>query len=213
VSQLYDSKLLNSVSDLYSITYEQLMSQERFAAKSASNLIQAIEDSKKVKFERVLFALGIRYVGETVAKKLARTMGNIETIMSASKDQLLSVNEIGDRIAESLIFHFSIQRNRDLVQKLKEYGVQMSQEIGQEVRQIQILSGKSIVISGTFSLYSRDELKELVEQNGGKNVSSVSSKTSFILAGENMGPEKLKKAQDLSIPIMSEDEFINLLCL
>jgi DNA ligase (NAD+) len=213
VSQLYDSKLLKTVADLYSLTYEQLITQERFAGKSASNLIQAIEDSKEVKFERVLFALGIRYVGETVAKKLARTMGKIETIMSASKDQLMSVNEIGDRIAESIISFFSNQRNRALVQKLQEHGVQMSQEIGQEIRQIQVLSGKSIIISGTFSRYSREELKELVEQNGGKNVASVSNKTSFILAGENMGPEKLKKAKDLSIPIMNEDEFINLLCL
>jgi DNA ligase (NAD+) len=213
VSLLYDSKLLSSVADLYSLTYAQLISQERFADKSASNLLQAIEDSKRIKFERVLFALGIRYVGETVAKKLARAMGSIETIMSASKDQLLSVNEIGERIADSIISYFSIQRNRDLVHRLQENGIQMNQEIGQEIRQIQKLTGRSIVISGTFNRFTREELKDLVEKNGGKNVSSVSAKTSFILAGESMGPEKLKKAQDLSIPLMSEDEFINLLCL
>jgi DNA ligase (NAD+) len=213
VSQLYDAGLLASVADLYELTYDQLISQERFADKSASNLIAAIEASKKIPFERVLFALGIRYVGETVAKKLARALGSIEAISSASREQLTSIDEIGERIADSILLFFAQERNRLLISRLERHGVQMSQEIADNVRQIQLLTGKSVVISGTFSRYSRDELKELVERYGGRNASSVSSKTSFILAGENMGPEKLKKAMDLSIPLMSEEEFINLLCL
>jgi len=213
VDQLFQAKLLNSVADLYELTYNQLISQDRFADKSASNLIAAIEASKEIRFERVLYALGIRFVGETVARKLARSLGSIDTIMNASKDQLLSIDEIGDRIADSIISWFSKEKNRRLVENLQRHGLQFSQEIGENVRQIQLLTGKSVVISGTFSRYSREELKELVEKFGGKNVSSVSSKTSLILAGENMGPEKLKKALDLSIPLMGEDEFINLLCL
>lgn len=213
VGLLYDAGLLNSVADLYQLTYDQLIGQERFADRSASNLLNAIGESRKIQFERVLFALGIRYVGETVAKKLARSLGSIEVIMKASKDQLMSIEEIGDRIADSIISYFSQEKNRQLIQRLIEQDIQMSQEIGVGVRQIQPLTGKSIVISGTFNRFSREELKELIEKNGGKNVSSVSSKTSFILAGENMGPEKLKKAKDLSIQLMGEDEFINLLCL
>ncbi len=213
VGQLFDAKLLHSVADLYELTYEQLIGLDRFADKSASNLIAAIEASKQIRFERVLFALGIRFIGETVAKKLARALGSIDTILTASREQLLSIGEIGDRIADSLISWFSMEKNQQLIQKLKNHGLQFSQEIGEDVKQIQLLTGKSVVISGTFSRFSRDELKDLVEKYGGKNVSSVSSKTSFILAGENMGPEKLKKAADLSIPLMGEDEFINLLCL
>lgn len=213
VGQLFDAGLLNSVADLYELTYDQLISQDRFAGKSASNLIAAIESSKAVPFERVLFALGIRYVGETVAKKLARSLGSIDTIMTASKEQLTSVDEIGERIADSIIQYFKQEKNLQLIRNLKSHGLQFSQKIEDNIKQIQALTGKSVVISGTFSRYSRDELKQLVEQYGGRNVSSVTSKTSFILAGENMGPEKLKKAQDLSIPLMREDEFINLLSL
>jgi DNA ligase (NAD+) len=213
VGQLFQAKLLNSVADLYLLTYDQLISLERFADKSASNLIAAIEASKKIPFERVLFALGIRYVGETVAKKLARALGSIDTIMNATREQLMSVDEIGDRIADSLISFFAQEKHRQLIRRLQDSGLQFSQAIAEDVKQIQQLTGKSVVISGTFKHYSRDELKDLVEKFGGKNVSSVSSKTSFILAGENMGPEKLKKARDLSIPLMDEDEFINLLCL
>ena len=133
--------------------------------------------------------------------------------MLASREQLISVDEIGERIADSLISFFAMEKNREVIRRLMEHGVQMSQVIEENVKQIQPLSGKTVVISGTFSRYSRDELKEFVEKFGGKNVSSVSSKTSFILAGENMGPEKLKKANDLAIPLMGEDEFINLLSL
>lgn len=213
VGQLFEANLLKSVADLYDLTYDQLISQDRFADKSATNLTAAIEASKSIRFERVLFALGIRYVGETVAKKLARALGSIDVIMNATKEQLMSVDEIGERIADSIIDWFAAEKNRQLIQKLKNHGLQLSQDIDENVKQIQLLTGKSVVISGTFSRYSRDELKELVEKFGGRNVSSVSSKTSFILAGENMGPEKLKKATDLSIPLMSEEEFINLLCL
>ncbi len=213
VGQLYEAGLLKTIADLYDLTYDQLINQNRFANKSVSNLIAAIQESKKIRFERVLFALGIRYVGETVAKKLARTLGSIDAIMLASREQLISVDEIGERIADSLISFFAMEKNREVIRRLMEHGVQMSQVIEENVKQIQPLSGKTVVISGTFSRYSRDELKEFVEKFGGKNVSSVSSKTSFILAGENMGPEKLKKANDLAIPLMGEDEFINLLSL
>ena len=213
VSQLFDAGLVKSVADLYDLTYAQLVTLDRFAVKSASNLVQAVDDSRKVRFERVLFALGIRYVGETVAKKLARAFGSVDAILQASREQLMSVDEIGDRIADSIILWFQQEKNRDLIEKLRTKGVQLSQEPDGNTPQMQVLTGKSVVISGTFHRYSRDELKDLVEKYGGKNVSSVSSKTSFILAGENMGPEKLKKADALSIPLMGEEEFINLLSL
>ncbi len=213
VGQLYEAGILQSVADLYDLNYDQLIRLDRFADKSVTNLIAAIDESRKVQFERVLFALGIRFVGETVAKKLARTLGSMDAILQASREQLTSIDEIGDRIAESLMAWLAKEKNRLLILRLKEHGLSMSQEIQDNVTRIQPLSGKSIVISGTFNRYSRDELKDLVERYGGKNVSSVSSKTSFILAGENMGPEKLKKATDLSIPIMGEDDFINLLSL
>jgi DNA ligase (NAD+) len=213
VNQLFDAGLLHSPADLYDLTFDQLVMLERFADKSATNLIAAIEASKKIPFERVLFALGIRFVGETVARKLARTLGSLDALMQASREQLLSVEEIGDRIADSLIEWRSQDKNRELINRLQANGVQFSQDIHPDSQQIKTLSGKTVVISGTFKQHSRDELKNLVEQFGGKNASSVSSKTSFILAGENMGPEKLKKASDLSIPIIGEDDFINLLSL
>jgi DNA ligase (NAD+) len=213
VGQLFDAGLVRTPADLYDITYDQLIRLDRFADKSASNLVQAIEESRKIRFERVLFALGIRFVGETVAKKLARAFGSIDAIRLATREQLMSVDEIGDRIAESMNAWFSNDKNISLITRLDAAGVQLSQEPDEDAPQMQVLTGKAIVISGTFSKYSRDELKDLVEKYGGRNTSSVSSKTSFILAGENMGPEKLKKANDLSIPVIGEEEFINLLSL
>ena len=170
-----------------------------------------IVESRKVPFERVLFALGIRFVGETVAKKLAIAFRNIENLEKATVVELTTVDEIGQRIAESVVAWFNNRQNREIVAKLKSYGLQMSVSEEKLQNRSETLAGKVIVISGTFAKHSRDEYKTMIEQHGGKNSGSVSSKTSFILAGENMGSEKLNKAQKLNIPIMNEDEFLDLI--
>jgi DNA ligase (NAD+) len=179
------------------------------AEKSANNLLISIESSKKIPFERVLFGLGIRFVGETSAKKLVRHFGTIDALMEASYDELISVDEIGDKIAHSILEFFGDTDSIELIEKLKQKGIQFS---GEKIERVKgIFTDKTIVVSGVFSAFSRDELKELIEQNGGKNGSSISSKTDFLLAGENMGPSKLKKAVDLGVAIISEDDFVKLL--
>ncbi|HLW07479.1 MAG TPA: NAD-dependent DNA ligase LigA, partial [Marinilabiliaceae bacterium] len=210
ISLLYDEGLVQSVSDLYKLKPSQLSSLERMGEKSASNIIQSIEESKNVPFERVLFALGIRFVGETVAKKLVSAMPSIETIMKASKEELMAVDEIGERIAGSLIAYFSIDENRKLIQDLQNFGVQFEQEIKETANLSKTLEGKSIVVSGVFTR-SRDEIKELIEAHGGKNISSISKKTDFVLAGEKMGPAKLERATALGITILSEEQFFQLI--
>jgi DNA ligase (NAD+) len=179
--------------------------------KSAVNIVHSIERSKSVPFERVLFALGIRFVGETVAKTLARAFKSIEAIEQATLQQLLDVDEIGGKIAQSILNYFSNEQNKQLVDRLKAEGLTM--ELSEEEVQDRTdkLQGASIVISGVFSHHSREEYKALIEKNGGKNVGSISSKTSFILAGENMGPSKLEKAQKLGIKIINEDDFLKLI--
>jgi DNA ligase (NAD+) len=209
VSQLYDHGLVKDVADFYTLRKEQLIVLERFADKSADNLIQSIEESKKVPFNRVLYALGIRYAGETVAKTLATEFQSIDALQNASVEQLTSVNEIGDRIAESVVNYFNDSRNKELVSKLKKYGLQL--QSADPVSKGNALSGKSLIISGVFSKYSREEIKELIEQQGGKNVSSISSKTDYLIAGENIGPSKLNKAEKLGIPVISEDDFLRLI--
>ena len=211
VSQLYDEGLLSNPADFYKLKKENLMGLERFADKSATNLIQSIEDSKKVPFHRVLFALGIRYVGETVAKIIAEYFRSVEAIQKATFDELIQVNEIGDRIAESLLNYFADEKNLKFIEELKNFGIQL--EASQPVEKGDALKGKSIIISGVFNRFSREKIKELIEQNGGKNVSSLSSNTDFLVAGENMGPAKLAKASQLSIPIISEDEFLKMIGL
>ena len=188
-----------------------MLSLERFAEKSADNLINSIEDSKKVPFTRVLYALGIRYVGETVAKKIALHLRSIDKLAGSDVDELIEVEEIGDIIAESIYRYFNNEKNRELISRLKNAGIQF--EIKEEsVQNISDkLSGKSIIISGVFQNFSRDEIKVMIEKHGGKNVTSISSKTDYLVAGENIGPSKLEKARKLKIPILSEDEFINLI--
>lgn len=210
ISLLYDEGLLKSVSDLYRLRPSQLSSLERMGEKSASNIIQSIAESKNVPFDRVLFALGIRFVGETVAKKLVAAMPSMETIMKASKEELMEVDEIGERIAGSLIAYFSIEENRKLIHDLQNFGVQFEQEIKETANLSKTLEGKSIVVSGVFNR-SRDEIKELIEAHGGKNISAISKKTDFVLAGEKMGPAKLERATKLGITILSEEQFFQLI--
>lgn len=211
VEMLFNYGLIKDIADIYTLCAEDLMFLPRMGAKSAENIVAAARASLEVPFERVLFALGIRFVGATVAKRLARAFGNIDALMSATLEQLTAVEEIGERIAASVIAYFSNDAHRMLVARLKEAGVKF--ELGEETLQARttILQGKSIVISGVFSRHSRDEYKEMVESNGGKNVGSVSKSTSFILAGENMGPSKLEKANKLGVRIVSEDEFLAML--
>jgi DNA ligase (NAD+) len=179
--------------------------------KSAVNIMEGIRASKEVPFERVLFALGVRFVGETTAKTLAKHFRSIDALASATLDELIQVDEIGARIAQSIIAYFADEKNRDVIQKLREAGIQMEMEELDMSGYTDKLAGQSIVISGVFAHHSRDEYKEMIERNGGKNVGSISKKTSFILAGDNMGPSKLEKAEKLGIPIMKEDDFLKLI--
>jgi len=209
--QLFRSNIVKQNADLYDLNSEKLRKLDRFGEKSISNLLKSIEKSKEIPFERVLFALGIRFVGETVAKKLARSFKNIDNLQKASKDELVAIDEIGERIAESVMNYFKIQLNNEEINKLKSAGVQMSVSDNNISPQNLALKDKSFVISGTFSVNSRDEYKAMIEINGGKNSSSVSAKTDYILAGENMGPAKLDKAQKLGVKIINEQEFLNML--
>lgn len=211
IDLLYRNNLVESVADFYSLSYSDIVNLERMGDKSASNIIEGIRQSVNVPFERVLFALGIRYVGETVAKKLAGGMKSIDAVMNASFEQLIEIEEIGDKIAESIVSHFANAENRDVVAQLKNAGLMMQVEVKEKVSDV--LDGKVVVISGTFSSYSRDEIKALVEQHGGKMSSSISSKTDFLIAGSNMGPAKLQKAEKLNINIISEDDFISLISI
>ena len=210
VELFYRMGLLRDASDLYKLQAEQIASLERLGDKSASNMIDGIKASLKVPFERVVYALGIRFVGETVAKKLAFAFKNIDALVGATEEELLSVDEIGIKIATSVRAYFAEERNMEFVGRLKEAGVQMS--LSEERLQSfkDKLHGATIVISGTFSKHSRDEYKSMIEAYGGKNTGSVSSKTDYILAGENMGPSKLEKAVKLGVKIITEDEFLNM---
>lgn len=210
IDQLFRAGYLNSISDFFTLTKSDLLQLERFAEKSADNLIKSIEDSKKTPFERVLFALGIRYVGETVAKTLARNLKSIDKLIAASREELITIDEIGDKIADEIIRHFSDEKQLELINKLKQYGIQL--ELSEENAPVgDQLSGKSIIISGTFVKHSRDELKKLIELYGGKNVSSISSKTDYLVAGDKIGPSKLEKAQKLNLEILNEDQFLSLI--
>lgn len=207
VNLLYQKKLIHNVADLYDLKFNDLSGLDRWGEVSARNLLDSLERSKNVPFERVLFALGIRYVGVTTAKKIANALKNIENIENASVMDLLAVDEVGEIIAKSVVDYFANEENRTIIHRLKEYGLQFSLDEKVLKQHSDKLAGLSIVISGTFSNHSRDELKELIEKNGGKNVSSISSKTHYLLAGENMGPAKLEKAQKLNVKIISEQEF------
>jgi DNA ligase (NAD+) len=211
INLLFQNELLKNIADIYKLKISDLIRMERLGTKSAYNIQNGVEKSKEIPFERVLFALGIRFVGETVAKKLAFAFKNIETLEKATFEELVAVDEIGERIAQSVIQYFADSLNVDMLEKLKLAGLQMS--LSEEKLQVRgnALAGLSIVISGTFAKHSRDEYKAIIEQQGGKNVGSVSSKTSFILAGENMGPEKLKKAENLGVKLVDETTFLSMI--
>ncbi|MFN5184083.1 MAG: NAD-dependent DNA ligase LigA [Bacteroidota bacterium] len=211
IEQFYASGLIKNISDLYELKKEQLLPLERMADKSAQNIIDGIELSKEVPFERVLFALGIRHVGETTAKKIAKKVKNLDALMQMSLEDLENIEEVGGVIAQSLKDYFSNEQNIQMINKLKSHGLKFELSAEQISNATDKLKGLTIVISGTFERHSRDELKELIENNGGKNSGSISKKTSYLLAGENMGPEKLKKAESLGVKIISEKDFEELL--
>ncbi len=211
VNTFYRLGLIKDTADLYQLGVDDIKNLERMGEKSAENIICGIAASKEVPFERVLFALGIRFVGETVAKKIAKSFAGIEELENADLEKLKNVDEIGEKIAQSIVSYFSNPSNRELVERLKSSGLQFCRKEEDMDGYTDKLSGKSIVISGVFTHHSRDEYKDLIEKNGGKNAGSISSKTSFVLAGENMGPAKMEKAQKLGVKIMSEDEFLTLI--
>jgi DNA ligase (NAD+) len=225
ISILYDKKLVSNVADLYYLRSDQLLGLEKvyaategkkekkisFREKTVENIIKGIEQSKETEFERVLYAIGIRFVGETVAKKLATHFGSIDQIMSATFDELNEAEEIGEKIAGSIIAFFKEPKNLEIIRRLKEKGLHF--EIGEENKNLKSdkLKGMTFVVSGTFEKFSRDEIKKEIETHGGKNAGSISSKTTYVLAGENMGPEKAKKAASLNIPVISEADFLRMI--
>ncbi|MFD2918023.1 NAD-dependent DNA ligase LigA [Psychroserpens luteus] len=208
VALLVNEGLISNYSDLYTLTKEEVLPLERMAEKSADNLINGIEASKQIPFERVLFALGIRFVGETVAKKLAKHYKSIDALANASVEDLITVDEIGDRIAESVVEFFSSEENKAIIERLRHHGLQLEISAEKLANQTDKLKGQSIVVSGVFETVSRTELKKLIEDNGGKVSSSISSKTSFLVAGDKMGPSKLAKAETLGVQIISEKDFL-----
>lgn len=211
VEDLYRAGYVRNVADLYTLRTVDLLRLERWAEKSAQNLMDSLEASKQVPFERVLYGLGIRYVGETVAKRLAYAYGSMEHLEQASLESLIQTDEIGERIAQSVIDFFADERNRNMIDRLKEYGLQMALQEDAPATRSEKLNGLAFVISGTFTRHSRDEYKAMIEQNGGKNTGSISGKTDYLLAGANMGPAKLAKAEKMGIKIINEEEFLNIL--
>lgn len=211
VDMFYRLGLVKDTADLYKLTVDDIRNLDRMGDKSAENIVKGIAQSKEVPFERALFALGIRFVGETVAKKIAKSFTDIEELENADLERLINIDEIGEKIAQSIISYFANPLNRELIERLKVAGLQFNRKEEDLSGYTNKLAGQSIVISGVFTHHSRDEYKDLIEKNGGKNVGSISAKTSFILAGENMGPAKLEKAQKLGVQIMSEDEFLALI--
>ena len=211
IDLLYNQGLVKSVADLYLLKKEQLAGLERMGEKSAQRILDGLEASKTVPFERALYALGIRFVGETVAKKLAKEVVSIQNLSKKTKEELIEIDEIGDRIADSIVDYFSNAEHLKMIGFLEKQGIQFHLSEDQLINRTEKLAGLNIVISGTFQKFSRDELKKLIEQNGGKNTSSISKNTSYVLAGENMGPSKLEKANSLGVPIISEDDFLKMI--
>jgi DNA ligase (NAD+) len=211
IDLLYEQGLAKNIADLYELSFDQLFELESFKEKKSQNIIEGLVTSKQIPFERVLYGIGIRYVGETVAKKLAKQFKNIDNIINASLEELIAADEIGDKIAESIIHFFSIESNVELINNLKAHGLQFELSEDQLANATTKLEGLIFVVSGVFSKFSRDELKNLIEQNGGKVSGSISKKTSYIVAGENMGPSKLAKAEKLEVSIINEDQFLELL--
>lgn len=211
IEQLYNEKLIHNIADIYELKKEQLLPLERMAEKSANNLLEGIEASKKIPFERVLYGIGIRHVGETTAKKIARKIKSIDALMNASEEELVHIDEVGEVIAKSLAAFFADNENKTIIERLKKQGLQFELSEEQLQSTTDKLQGRTFVISGVFQKHSRDELKDLIEKNGGKNTGSISAKTNYVLAGDNMGPEKLKKAEKLGVAIISEEDFLNLI--
>lgn len=209
VDMLVSKGKIQNIADLYDLTFDDIIDLDRMADKSANKLLKGLTASKTVPFERVLFAIGIRFVGETVAKQLAKALKNIEAIALATYEELITVDEIGDKIALSVFGFFRDKENIDIIERLQKAGLQF--EIEEKENTSALLEGKNFVVSGVFSKFSRDELKNLIEEHGGKNVSSISAKTHFVIAGDKMGPAKLEKASSLEIPIISEDDFIQMI--
>lgn len=209
--QLHESGLVHNIADIYSLTGNDLMRLEHFQRKASDRILSGIRKSLEVPFERVLFAIGIPYVGETTAKVLARNVHTIDRLMAMNAEELASIPEIGPKIAESIVGYFAAEGNREIIERLHEAGVQLCLSEAELANRTDKLAGKKIVISGVFAKHSREEYKAMIEQNGGKNVSSISSATSYVFAGENMGPAKLEKARKLGIPIIGEDEFLAML--
>lgn len=211
VEDFYNEGLIRDVADLYTLQADDLLKLEGWREKSVSNLLQSLEASKQVPFERVLYGLGIRYVGETVARRLATVFHSIDRLQAASPEELVAADEIGGRIAQSILDYFADPKNVELIERLKAYGVQLSVSEEKLASRTDKLAGRTFVISGTFAKHSRDEYKAMIEQHGGKNTGSVSAKTDYLLAGENMGPAKLEKARKLGIELIDEDGFLNML--
>ena len=206
IDTLVEQGLIKDIADLYDLEFNQLIDLERMADKSVNNLLEGIKASKSQPFEKVLFGLGIRYVGETVSKKMAKAFITMDSIIDASYESLVETDEIGEKIAQSIREFIEDEKNIILLEKLKVAGVRFEKE--QEVKASSILEAQTVVISGTFERYSRNEMKKLIEENGGKNGSSISKKTNLLVAGANMGPSKLKKATDLGVEIIDEADFL-----
>lgn len=211
IEQLFDAGLVRNIADLYDLKKEQLLPLERMAEKSAQNLIEGIENSKQIPFERVLFAIGIRHVGETTAKKIAKKVKSLDVLIHSTKEELLQIDEVGEIIADSILNYFTNPIHQDIIARLKAAGLKFELSEDQQQAGTEKLKGLTIVISGVFTKHNREEYKEMIELHGGKNSGSISGKTSYLLAGENMGPEKLKKAQSLGVKIINEDEFLSLI--
>lgn len=211
VEQLFHNRLISNIADLYDLTPDKLLKLDGFGPRSAERVMEGLEASKNVPFDRVVYALSIPFVGDTVAKKVAKAFPDIDTLMNATCDQLAATKDIGPRIAENVVEYFANPINRDIIERLRNAGLQMSMPAESTEGRTDLLEGKSFVISGTFSRHSRDEYKELIERNGGKNVGSISKKTDYVLAGENMGPSKREKAQTLGIPVIDENQFLSMI--
>ncbi|HMG10693.1 MAG TPA: helix-hairpin-helix domain-containing protein, partial [Mucilaginibacter sp.] len=210
IETLYSRGYIRHISDIYKLHNhaDELKQMERFGDKSINNMLDGIEKSKLMPFEKVLFGLGIRYIGETVAKKLAMYFKSVDKLMAATYDELIAAEEVGERIAQSLIEYFSNEKHQQEIEKLKALGLQFVAEEKEVKLASEKLAGQSFIISGVFEKFSRDELKDLIEQNGGKILSSISAKLNYLVAGDNMGPAKLEKAQKLNIPIISDEELL-----
>lgn len=208
VEQLFHNRLIRNIADLYDLTTDKLLKLDGFGPRSAERVMEGLEASKSVPFDRVVYALSIPFVGDTVAKKVAKAFPDIDTLMNATCEQLAATKDIGPRIAENVVEYFANPINRDIIERLRNAGLQMAMPAESTEGRTDLLEGKSFVISGTFSRHSRDEYKELIERNGGKNVGSISKKTDYVLAGENMGPSKREKAQTLGIPVIDENQFL-----